>query len=392
MTAGTNPTSLAGYGITDAQPLDADLTALAGLSTTGIVCRTAANTFETRFIAVSTGLGASEPAGVGGNPTLFIANTGVTPGVYGSSSSVPQITVGSTGQVSLAANVSITPAGIGAQPADGDLTALANLAGTGFITRTAANTMANRTLVAGTGVLISNGDGISGNPSISSNITLTPPPLQNLSDAASAGVSTELARADHTHGFNVSGVTPGTYGDALNYPIITVNSQGQVTAASSQPLAPSGWQELINLSTITNTSNVTFVSITDLAITVTVGRRYRIEGQIIYRTAATTTGVGISLGAFSDGFSTAAGTVVGAVQTAIGSTGTAATYSGSITSLFNAVTSTSVSAANTDYLIELNAVFTCTASGLIIPIFRSEVNGSTVTVGIGSNLIAREFV
>jgi phage-related tail fiber protein len=33
VTAGTNPTTLAGYGITDAQPLDATLTALAGVST-----------------------------------------------------------------------------------------------------------------------------------------------------------------------------------------------------------------------------------------------------------------------------------------------------------------------------------------------------------------------
>ena len=33
ITAGSNPATLAGYGITDAQPLDATLTALAGLST-----------------------------------------------------------------------------------------------------------------------------------------------------------------------------------------------------------------------------------------------------------------------------------------------------------------------------------------------------------------------
>jgi hypothetical protein len=33
VTGGTNPTTLSGYGITDAQPLDATLTALAGLAT-----------------------------------------------------------------------------------------------------------------------------------------------------------------------------------------------------------------------------------------------------------------------------------------------------------------------------------------------------------------------
>lgn len=40
------PTTLAGYGITDAQPLDADLTALAALAGTGIARRTAADTWS----------------------------------------------------------------------------------------------------------------------------------------------------------------------------------------------------------------------------------------------------------------------------------------------------------------------------------------------------------
>src|SRR4051812_29421546 len=43
VTAGTNPTTLSGYGITDAQPLDADLTAIAAFSSTGIAVRTASN-------------------------------------------------------------------------------------------------------------------------------------------------------------------------------------------------------------------------------------------------------------------------------------------------------------------------------------------------------------
>jgi hypothetical protein len=71
VTAGTNPTTLAGYGITDAQPLDTDLTAVAGLSTSGLIVRTGSGTATTRSIAVSgTGLSVSNADGVSGNPTI----------------------------------------------------------------------------------------------------------------------------------------------------------------------------------------------------------------------------------------------------------------------------------------------------------------------------------
>lgn len=49
ITAGTNPTTLSGYGITDAQPLDATLTALAGITTAAnqLIYATGADTFTT---------------------------------------------------------------------------------------------------------------------------------------------------------------------------------------------------------------------------------------------------------------------------------------------------------------------------------------------------------
>jgi phage-related tail fiber protein len=54
ITAGTNPTTLSGYGITDAQPLDATLTALAGVSTVAdrLIYATGVDTFTvTTFTA-----------------------------------------------------------------------------------------------------------------------------------------------------------------------------------------------------------------------------------------------------------------------------------------------------------------------------------------------------
>lgn len=60
VTAGTNPTTLSGYGIVDAQPLDADLTAIAALSgTSGFLKKTAADTWvldtSTYLTSISSG-------------------------------------------------------------------------------------------------------------------------------------------------------------------------------------------------------------------------------------------------------------------------------------------------------------------------------------------------
>lgn len=52
------------------------------------------------------------------------------------------------------------------QDLDADLTAIAGLASNGLIARTGAGTASVRTLTAGAGVTITNGDGVSGNPTI----------------------------------------------------------------------------------------------------------------------------------------------------------------------------------------------------------------------------------
>lgn len=54
----------------------------------------------------------------------------------------------------------------GKQAADSDLTALAAIATTGMLARTGAGTAAARTLTAGTGISITNGDGAAGDPTI----------------------------------------------------------------------------------------------------------------------------------------------------------------------------------------------------------------------------------
>ena len=70
---GSTPTTLSGYGITDAQSLDSDLTALASNSTNGLWARTGAGTGAARTITgTANEITATNGDGVSGNPTLSL--------------------------------------------------------------------------------------------------------------------------------------------------------------------------------------------------------------------------------------------------------------------------------------------------------------------------------
>jgi hypothetical protein len=111
-------------------------------------------------VSVSAGTGLTGGGDITATRTLSLANTAVTPASYGSSSQVGTFIVDAQGRLTTATNVAITPAAIGAQPLDADLTAVAALTGTGLLARTATDTWTLRTITAGTGLSISNGDGI----------------------------------------------------------------------------------------------------------------------------------------------------------------------------------------------------------------------------------------
>lgn len=140
---------------------------------------------------VNAGTGLSGGGDLSANRTISMPNVG-TAGTYGSATQVPVVTTDAQGRVSgvvntaidgvPAANIVNTPAGnisstntqaaineldAEKQPLDSDLTAVANLAGTGFITRTGTGTATTRTLQGTAGNIdVSNGDGLSGNPTI----------------------------------------------------------------------------------------------------------------------------------------------------------------------------------------------------------------------------------
>src|SRR5262245_28920044 len=116
---GTTPLSIVHYPNV---VLADDLLALEGLTGTGLATRTAANTWATRSLtAPAAGLAITNPAGVAGNPTFALTN---------------------------------------------DLAALEGLSSTGIAVRTGADTWAQRTLTAGAGITVTNGSGVSENPTI----------------------------------------------------------------------------------------------------------------------------------------------------------------------------------------------------------------------------------
>ena len=79
----TNPTSLGAYGITDAQPLDSDLTSLATMSGFGIISRQAEGTLVNRTITGGSGrVIVQNGNGQSSNPFIDLADTTVVVGNY----------------------------------------------------------------------------------------------------------------------------------------------------------------------------------------------------------------------------------------------------------------------------------------------------------------------
>ena len=128
---------------------------------------------------VIAGTGMSGGGALSSDVTLNLADTAVTPAVYGDATTIPQITVDQQGRITLAAGVAVSFSGY---------------------------VPTSRTLTAGTG--------LSGGGDLSANRTF------------------DLANTT---------VTPATYGDASNVAQITVDQQGRITAAVNVPVTAAGF-------------------------------------------------------------------------------------------------------------------------------------------------------
>ena len=167
---------------TNVQGWDADLDAIAALGSTGIAVRTAANTWAQRSIAApAAGISISNADGASGNPTLALANDlSALEGLGGTGFAVRSTT--DTWVQRIIANASagltwINGDGIGGNPTPvfaNDLGAIEALSGTGLGVRSGTDTWVQRS-IAGTAneITLTNGDGVSGNPTASLPSALT---------------------------------------------------------------------------------------------------------------------------------------------------------------------------------------------------------------------------
>lgn len=145
---------------------------------------------------------------------------------------------------------------------------------------------------------------------------------------------------------------------------------------------PSGAITAKNSGTQTNNSNATPTDIAGLAIPVVNGRRYMVRALVPHQSAATTTGIGFT---WSGPSMTSA---VWGVQIQQGAAGTDQQFTSVATALGTVLVSASAIAQNTTYLAVIDGVFLAAADGTLQLRFRSEVNGSQVSVLNGAALSA----
>lgn len=137
---------------------------------------------------------------------------------------------------------------------------------------------------------------------------------------------------------------------------------------------------------ITNTSNATFQTVNEMAIPVIAGKRYKFKFDIIFDSAAAGTGIGLSVGG------SASGSLRATAESCISNNGgTSNKFVGPLSALNGVILSTAVGASGTQYIAEIEGIFTATSSGLIYPQFRSETNGTQVRVNVDSLTTYREY-
>jgi len=272
------PTTLAGYGITDAQPLSNVLTGLAAVGATGLFVQTTYGTSTTRTITAGTGISVSNGNGASGNPTISISNTGVIAGEYGSASMIPTFIVNAQGQItSIGENVPVidwtdvintptTLAGYGitdAVPNTRTVTGQYSITGGGPLSSNIVLNLVGDSSSPGNSkyygtdnlgnrgwyTLSGGGSVTSVGLSMPSDFAVTNSPITSFgtltvaynTQASHKFLAGPTAGADATPTFRTivaadlpaTGVSAASYGTSYQVPTITIDAQGRITSASN---------------------------------------------------------------------------------------------------------------------------------------------------------------
>lgn len=168
-----------------------DLAAVEALATTGYAVRTGASTWATRTFQEGTGIDLTNADGTLGNTTIAVDVTEITniATTYNADSGSASPSANALSIVTLADDGIVT-SGAGSTitiTSANDLAAVEALATTGYAVRTGASTWATRTFQEGTGIDLTNADGVSGNTTIAFDVTeVTTIPTTFLADTGSA--------------------------------------------------------------------------------------------------------------------------------------------------------------------------------------------------------------
>lgn len=181
-TSGLDADLLDGFHASSFQGADPTLTALAAFNTNGLLTQTAADTFTARTLTGVSGIAIDNPGGVGGNPIIGISKvgdhqiTGILTTAHGgtsldtSAAGNGKLLIGNGTGFTLANltqgnNITITNSAGGISIAATSASGL-NV-GTGIVVQTGVDLFGARGLFATAPLVVTNSDGVTGNPTFS---------------------------------------------------------------------------------------------------------------------------------------------------------------------------------------------------------------------------------